>query len=45
MCKREAMIIIANHSHICGAHEHYGQSAVFKNPLNSDQMLTGNGRF
>ncbi len=43
--ERETMIIVANHSHICWAREHYGQSAVFKNPLNSAQMLAGNGRF
>ncbi len=43
--EREAMIIVANHSHICWVREHYGQSAVFKNPLNSTQTLAGNGRF
>ncbi len=34
--EREAMNIVANHSHICW---HTGQSAVLKNPLNSAQML------
>ncbi len=33
---REAMNIVANQSHICW---HTGQSAVFRNPLNSAQML------
>ncbi len=43
--EREAMIIVADHSHICWVREHYGQSAVFKNPLNSTQTLAGNGLF
>lgn len=30
---------IANHSHICWAHEHSDQSDVFKNPLNSRTVL------
>ncbi len=34
--EREAMNIVANHSHICW---HTGQSVVLKNPLNSAQML------
>ncbi len=41
----EVMIIVANYSHICWECEHNGQSAVFKNPLNSAQMLAGNGGF
>ncbi len=43
--EREAMIIEANHSNICWTHKHYGQSVLFKNPLNSAQMLAGNGHF
>ncbi len=43
--EHEAMIIVANHSHICWVHAHNDQSAMFKNPLNSAQMLVGNGRF
>ncbi len=43
--EREAMIIEANHRHICWAREHNDQSALFKNPLNSAQILAGNGRF
>ncbi len=31
-CEHETMIILANHSHIGWVREHYGQSAVFKNP-------------
>ncbi len=41
----EAMIIEANHSHICWAREHYGQSARFKKGLKIAQMLAGNGCF
>ncbi len=43
--EHEAMIIVANHSHIGWECEHYEQSAVFKNPLNSTQMLAGIRRF
>ncbi len=43
--EREAMIIEANHRPICWAREHDDQSALFNNPLNSAQILTGNGRF
>lgn len=35
----EAIIIVANYSRICWACEHIGQSAMFKNWLNSAQML------
>ncbi len=31
----EAMIIVANHRHICWVREHNGQSKMFKNLLNS----------
>ncbi len=37
--EHEAIIIVANHSHIIWVREHIGQSAVFKNPLKSAQML------
>ncbi len=37
--EHEAMITVANHRHFCWAHEHSGQSTVFKNPLSSTQML------
>ncbi len=43
--EREAMIIEANHSHICWACEHIGQSDRLKNLLNSAQTLVGNGHF
>ncbi len=35
----EAMIIVANHSHICWAPEYNGQSTMFKNTLFSAQMV------
>ncbi len=41
----EAMIIEANQRPICWAREHNDQSALFNNPLNSAQILAGNGRF
>ncbi len=34
----EAMIIVANHSHISWESEHIGQSAVFKNPMEMDDF-------
>ncbi len=43
--EREAMIIEANHRRICWAHENNDQSALFKNLLNSAQMLAGKGHF
>ncbi len=41
----DANINVVNHSHICWAREYNGQSALFKNPLNSAQILAGNLRF
>ncbi len=37
----EEMIIVANHSRICWAREHYDQSVLFKNLLNCAQILAG----
>lgn len=39
--EHEAMIIVANHSHIRRAGEHNGQSTVFKNPLSRAQNASG----
>ncbi len=43
--EREAMSIEDNHRRICWAREHNDQSALFKNLLNSAQMLAGKGHF
>ncbi len=43
--EREAMINVVNHRCICWMREHNDQSALFKNLLNSAQILAGNGRF
>ncbi len=40
----EAMIIEANHRPICWAREQW-PIRLFNNPLNSAQILVGNGRF
>ncbi len=34
-----------NHRRICWVCEHYAETALFKNLLNSAQILVGNGRF
>ncbi len=41
----EVIINVDNHTYICWAREYNGQSALFKNPLNSAQILAGNGHF